>query len=50
MVVVGFCLAKGIYYQSVVSVSLASISLIAGIYFLYLLAKAKEDMEKEEAN
>ena len=48
MIFVGFCLARGIYYQSVIAILLACISLAAGIYFLYLLAKAKEEMEKEE--
>jgi hypothetical protein len=50
MVLVGFCLAKGIANQSFLTTSLASISLIAGIYFLYLLAKAKQEMEKEEVS
>lgn len=54
MILVGYCLAKGIYHQSVVSISLACISLGAGVYFLYLLAKAKQDtqanpMENENA-
>jgi Na+/H+ antiporter NhaD/arsenite permease-like protein len=54
MVLVGYCLAKGIYHQSVISISLACISLCAGVYFLYLLAKAKQDaqansMENEHA-
>jgi hypothetical protein len=48
MIVVGFCIAKGIYYQSVWGISLACISLGAGIYFLHLLAKAKQDAEQEE--
>ncbi len=49
MVLVGFCLAKGIYYKSVIGIILAIVSLGAGVYFLYLLAKAKEEMQKEEA-
>ena len=48
LILVGFCLAKGIYSKSVIGISLACVSLGAGVYFLYLLAKAKQDMEKEE--
>ena len=44
MVLVGFCLAKAIYHSSIMGIILALISLSAGIYFLYLLAKAKEEM------
>jgi len=47
MVLVGFCLAKAIYYNSVMGIILALTSLGAGIYFLYILAKAKEEMEAE---
>jgi hypothetical protein len=46
MVLVGFSLARAIQYQSVMGLILSVVSLGAGIYFLYLLAKAKE--EKEE--
>jgi len=49
MVLVGFCLAKAIYHKSVMGIILALVSLGAGIYFLYILAKAKEDMEREAA-
>lgn len=49
MVLVGFCLAKAIYHQSVMGIILALTSLGAGIYFLYILAKAREEMEAEEA-
>ncbi len=48
MVLIGFCLAKAIYHGSVIGVLLALVSLCAGIYFLYILAKAKEEMEAEE--
>jgi hypothetical protein len=47
MILVGFCLAKAIYHSSVMGIILALISLGAGIYFLYLVAKAKEEMERE---
>jgi len=48
MVLVGYCLAKSIQSKSVLGVILALTSLGAGIYFLYLLAKASEEREKEE--
>jgi Ca2+/Na+ antiporter len=47
MVLVGFCLAKAIYHQSVMGIILALVSLSAGVYFLYILAKAKQEMEME---
>ena len=49
MILVGFCLAKAIYYKSVMGIILALTSLAAGIYFLYILAKAKEEMETQKA-
>ena len=48
MVLVGYCLARSIQYNSVTGLILALVSLSAGIYFFYLLAKAKEEMETEE--
>ena len=48
MVLVGFCLAKAIYYSSILGIILALVSLVAGVYFLYILAKAKEELETEE--
>lgn len=48
MVLVGFCLAKAIYHQSVMGIILALTSLGAGIYFLYMVAKANEEMKREE--
>jgi hypothetical protein len=45
MVLVGFCLAKAIYHKSFMGIVLAVVSLGAGIYFLYLLVKAREEME-----
>ncbi|HET9430334.1 MAG TPA: hypothetical protein VFO70_04115 [Chitinophagaceae bacterium] len=50
MVLVGFCLARGIYYKSVMGIILALTSLVSGLYFLYLLAKMKKEMRREEAN
>jgi len=44
MVLVGFCLAKAIYNQSFMGIVLALVSLGAAIYFLYILAKAREEM------
>ncbi len=49
MILVGFCLARGIYYQSLMGIVLAVVSLGAGVYFLYLLARARQDMEEETA-
>lgn len=48
MVLVGWCLARGIYYRSVMGIILALTSLGAGIYFLYLLAKMKEELHQQE--
>ena len=49
MVLVGYSLAKSIYSQSLMGIILALTSFAAGIYFLYLLAKAKEESRQEEA-
>ena len=48
MVLVGFSLAKSIQANSIMGLILALTSLGAGIYFLYLLEKAKEQAEQEE--
>lgn len=48
MVLVGFCLAKGIYSQSAMAVVLAIISLTAGIYFVHLLQQANKEAELEK--
>ena len=48
LVLVGFCLARSIQYKSVMGIILALTSLGAAVYFLYLLAKAKAEMETEE--
>jgi multisubunit Na+/H+ antiporter MnhF subunit len=45
MILVGFCLGRGIYYQSVIAIVLAVVSLVAGIYFLHLLTRARQEME-----
>ena len=49
MALVGFSFAKSIQYGSVIGFILALASLVAAIYFLYLLAKAKEELEAEES-
>jgi hypothetical protein len=49
LVLVGYSLAKSIYSQSMMGIILALTSLGAGIYFLYLLAKAKEESRQKEA-
>lgn len=46
MVLIGFSIAKAIQSQSWVGILLAVISLSAGVYFLYLLAKANEEQEE----
>ena len=48
MVLVGFCLAKGIYSKSAIAVVLAIISLTAGIYFVHLLQRANQEIELEK--
>ncbi|HTD93968.1 MAG TPA: hypothetical protein VK644_09160 [Chitinophagaceae bacterium] len=47
MVLVGFSLAKSIQSGSKLGFLLALLSLGAGIYFLYLLAKANEETNNE---
>lgn len=49
MVLIGFSLAKAIYHKSFMGIILALVSLGATVYFLYILAKAKKEMEAEEA-
>jgi hypothetical protein len=49
MILVGFCLAKAFYSGSFIGIVLALTSLGAGVYFLYLLVKAKEAIEREES-
>ena len=49
MVLVGFCLAKAIYHRSFMGITLAFVALGAAVYFLYVLVKAKQEMEAEEA-
>jgi positive regulator of sigma E activity len=46
MVLVGYSLAKAIQTQSVMGILLSVISLGAGVYFLYLLAKVKQEQEE----
>lgn len=48
MVGVGFALAKAIYHNSFMGILLALVSLGAGIYFLYIVAKARKEMEEAE--
>jgi disulfide bond formation protein DsbB len=49
MVLVGFSLAKSIQAGSIIAVILSIVSLGAGVYFLYLLTKAQQEMEGEES-
>jgi Na+/H+ antiporter NhaD/arsenite permease-like protein len=48
MVLVGFALAMAIYYKSFMGIALALVSLGAAVYFLYILAKAKKELEEAE--
>lgn len=47
MGLVGFCLAKAISTGSFMGILLALVSLGAGIYFLYILSKARREMEMQ---
>jgi membrane protein DedA with SNARE-associated domain len=47
LVLVGYSLARSIQYKSFIGILLALTSLGASIYFLYLLAKTKQEMESE---
>jgi hypothetical protein len=47
MGLVGFCLAKAISSGSFMGIVLALVSLGAGIYFLYIVAKAKRELEMQ---
>lgn len=48
MVLVGWCLARGIHYRSVMGIILAITSLGAAVYFLYLLASLNEERHQQE--
>ncbi len=48
MIVAGFALAKAFYIGSFMGIMLALVSLVAGIYFIYTLNRARKEMEKEE--
>ena len=48
MALIGLSVAKSIQYGSVIGFILALISLVAAIYFLFLLAKSREENKKEE--
>jgi len=46
---VGYSLVRAIQSQSVIAVFLGLISLGACVYFLYLLAKAKKELDEESS-
>ena len=50
MALVGFSFAKAFSSGSFLGIVLAMISLLAGIYIIHLLARAKREMETEETN
>ena len=49
MILVGYALAKAIYFKSFMGIVLALVALGAWLYFLYILVKAKQELEAEEA-
>lgn len=48
MIIVGYALGKAFYHNSISGIVLGFISLGAAVYFLYLLGKARAEMETEE--
>ncbi len=50
MVLVGYFIARSIQAGNTIGLVLAIVSLGAGLYFLYLLAKAKAELEQQESN
>ena len=48
-VLIGFALAKAIYYNSFMGITLALVSLVAAIYFLYILSKARRELAALQA-
>ena len=48
MVLVGFALAMGIYHKSFMGILLALLSLGAGVYFLFIIARARQEMREAE--
>lgn len=46
LVLVGFALAMGIYYKSFLGITLALLSLGASVYFLYIVAQARREMQE----
>ena len=49
VVLVGYSVAQSLKYESFIGFILAMTSLGAAIYFIYLLAKAKQETEAEES-
>ena len=49
MVLIGYSIARSLQVGSAIGLFLAVVSLGAAVYFLYLLAKAKADLEQEES-
>jgi len=46
---VGYCVAESLKYNSAIGFILALTSLGAVVYFVYLLAKAKQERDSEES-
>jgi uncharacterized membrane protein len=49
LVLAGVGLARAVYLGNPISILLACISLVAVVVFLYIVAKANEDMKRKEA-
>ena len=48
MILIGFSLARSIYYKSFMGVLLSLVSFAAGIYFLLTVARLKQERDAEE--
>lgn len=48
MILIGFSLARSIYYKSIMGVTLSLVSFAAGIYFLLMVARLKQEQDAEE--
>lgn len=47
LTLIGYSLARSISHKSAIGVILAIVSLVATVYFIQLLAKAKQEIESE---
>ena len=49
MIIIGYALARAFYYGSFLGIVLALVSLGAAIYFFYIVAEIRKEMEKDKA-